>query len=417
MKKLSVIMTMLLSAACTGYTEDETIVRVDKVEIFADGHDAAAFTVDFAGQDVTELTVVTNLTTGGIVEGNRFSTKTPGTYRFMATYDGIDALPVTVTARTAELSLSTEYRAEGKTKVFTFNALYGTLDVSLDDGLVIYENSGDALERDADGYYRATTIGDGKRTFSGQWNGHSSAPITVGPVRFYKRVGVMEFTGTWCSNCSDMAEYLGGAAAGYPDRMVVLAVHVNDKLAVPYANTLATMFKANLLPAAVIDFGSPVTGANTSASDMERRIREIVAAAPARCGLAVSTTVEDGSVAVGITLLSGATMDYGIAVALVEDGITGYPQAMPDGTTRPGYVHDHTLRGFYQENVKGVVVGQVAAGLQVEREFGFDLKGYDADRCRIVVFATSEQDGKTMLLNAAECAVGKNIDVRYESDL
>ncbi len=410
-------MTILFSAACTGYTEDETVVRAEKVEIFADGHDAVAFTVDFAGQDVTGQAVVTNLTTGEVVEGNRFSTETPGTYRFTATYDGVDALPVTVTARKAELSLSTEYRADGDTKTFTFRALYGTLDVSLDDGLAIYENSGVALDRDADGYYRATTTGDEKRTFSGQWNGHSSAPITIGPVRFYKRVGILDFTGTWCSNCSDMAEYLGGAAMGYPDRMVMLAVHVNDKLAVSNANTLTTMFKANLLPAAVIDFGSPITGANTSASDMERRIREIVAANPARCGLAVSTTVENGSVAVGVTLLSGETMDYGIAVALVEDGITGYPQMMPDGTTQADYVHDHTLRGFYQENVEGVKVGQVAAGSQVEKEFEFDLKGYDADRCSIVVFATSERNGKTVLLNAAECAVGKSIDVQYESDL
>ncbi len=279
----------------------------------------------------------------------------------------------------------------------------------------------------ADGVF--TTGTPGAYMFAATYNGMQTLlPVTVMATRqssatedpasgrFYRRVAILEFTGTWCRYCTEMATYIKSVETVYPDRNVMLAVHVNDGLAIPYAATLADMFRASALPAAVIDFGSPVTNLNTGAADMERRIREAVEASPAPCGIAVSTRREGGEAVVTVKLLAGATDDYALAVALAEDGITGYPQLMPDGSTQAGYLHDHTLRAFHQNNVEGIALGEVVAGAQVEREFRFDLKGYNADLCRFAVIATTVREGRTVVANAAGCMMDRSVGVQYEKE-
>ncbi len=422
-KYFAILGAALMVAGCTGFTEDETILRADRSEIFADGHDAVTFTVEFVGADVTGAAIIINADTGEVLEGNAFVTDTPGTYNFTASHSEIDALePITIIAREASLELSTaSYTEEGEgdemIRTFTVKALYGTVDVSLDEGLVV-TNEGTALDRNYDGYYTISTVGNEKKSLVGTWNGHTSKPFAVGPMRFYKRVGILEFTGTWCQYCSDMAVYIKGVETELPDRNVMVAVHYNDALAVPYAKTLVDdRFKARVLPTAVLDFGENISNTVTSTSDMARRIRTIVEENPAPCGLAIATSVADGKVKATVKLLSAEPMQYGLAVALVENGITGYPQMMPDKSVNNNYIHDHTLREFHSNNIEGTSLGNVSAGAQVEREFSFDLKNYNTEECHIVVFATSGTGSNIKLLNATECGVGESIDFEYESDI
>lgn len=416
--KYTVSLAAFLLAACTGHTEDEAVLKVDKAEIFADGHDAASFTVDFMGEDVTAGSVITNVATGAVVDGNTFTTETPGTYRFTAVHEGYEALPITVTAREAVLTLSTDYYAEGDVRHFTFRATYGTLDLSADEGLSIVEQGGEPLERDTDGLFRVTTTGDEKKTFVGEWNGHTSEPIVAGPMKFFKRVGVLEFTGTWCNNCPDMAKYIKSAGMNLPDRIVMIAAHAfkNDPMATPYFETLANSLRAQNLPSSLLDLGKPIVGTEgTSASDMERRMRDIIENATDGCGLAIDVAEQGDNAVATVRLLSAEAMEYGIMAALVENGITGYTQTMAYGQPAdPNYVHDHVLREVYQDNINGVPVGNVAAGSQVSREFTFNLNNYNRSNCHVVVFATSVKDGRTVVINAAECAVGESVDFKYE---
>jgi thiol-disulfide isomerase/thioredoxin len=413
---------MFFAAACTGYTEPEPVIGADKIQMIADGHDAVNFSVEFMGKTVTADAVIRNSKTGETLDGNIFVTKTPGTYSFIALYDGYESyLPVTVIAQEASLVLSTQsYNEEGSgenmTRTFVFKALYGTIDVSRDENLVVTDSeSSERLEKNESGYYTVTTVGNEKKSIVGEWNGHTSLPFMAGPMRFYKRVGILEFTGTWCQYCSNMATYIGDIEPNYPDRNVMMAVHVNDELAIPYSNALVQRFKTATLPAAVLDFGEPIS--TTSTSDMENRIRTIVETNPAECGIAISTSVTGKTVSATVRLLSSKTMEYGMVVALTENGITGYPQVMPDKSVQNGYVHNHTLREIYQSNIEGVSMGEVVGGAQAERSFDFDLKNYNAENCSIVVFATSGTGIGLKLINAAECALGESVDFQYESDL
>lgn len=420
-KYFAIFGAALLAAGCTGFTEDETILRADKLEIYADGQDAVTFAVEFAGTDATADAVIRNVDTGEVLEGNVFTTETPGTYNFAATHSGIDAIEsITVTAREALLVLSPASYSEAETgddmtRTFTIKAVYGTVDVSVDEELTVtHEDT--ALDRNGDGYYTITTVGNETKSLVGTWNGHTSSPFTVGPMRFYKRVGILEFTGTWCQYCSDMATYIKGVETEYPDRNVMVAVHHKDAMSVPYADALVTRFKAVALPTAVLDFGAPITNTVTSTSDMTQRIRTMVEENPAPCGIAISTAVTGGKVDVTVGLLAAEAMQYGLAVALVENGMTGYPQMMPDKSENKNYVHDHTLREFHASNIEGVSLGNLSAGEQAEREFSFDLKNYNATNCHIVVFATSGTGNNLTLQNAAECGVGESIDFEYESE-
>jgi thiol-disulfide isomerase/thioredoxin len=225
-------------------------------------------------------------------------------------------------------------------------------------------------------------------SFSAAWNGWVSEAIMVGTMRFYKRVGVLEFTGTWCQYCTEMARYLKGADARYPDRQVVLAVHVDDALAIGGAQELVTGYKISGLPAAMLDLGAAVVQTDTGVSDMERRLREAAGTGGVDVGLAVETTAQGA-----VTVRVEGEADV-LWVALAQSGVTGHRQKMPDGSWDNGYVHDHVLRA----------IERVADG---RREFAFTVGAGDYS---VVVFA--ERDGR--MVNAVECELGKSVDFKYE---
>ncbi len=400
---------LLFVAGCTGHTADETFLIADKSEIFADGVNSVTFGVDFLGADVTAGSEI--MVDGEPLEGNVFTTETAGRYTFTAVYDGIESLPVTITAREAVLTLSSQYRADGDVSHFTIRATYGTVDVSTDEGLVVTNGDGVSLERNAEGFYTVTTEGEEKVTIEATWNGHEASPLVVGQLKFYKRVGIMEFTGTWCTNCPEMESIIKTAVARDPGRSVMVAVHYADALALGYAETLIEMFKASALPAVSLDFGKSIVGTNaTSANDMESRINDIVEAADPTCGLAVDVEMVENNAVATVRLLSSVPKNYGLAVMLTEDGVTGYAQNN-GGTYEAGYVHGHVLRALWQNNIEGVQVE--ANGPEVQKTFTFDMTGYNPANCNIVVFATTN-DGGLKLVNAVECAVGDSVDFEYE---
>ncbi len=422
-KHIVALAAAVFGMACTGDTDEAdnvAVLKADNAEIFADGFDEVVFTVEFKGENVTADAVITVTPEEAAMEGNTFKTETPGIYTFTAVYDGAELKAVTVTAKEANLMLSTDYYSEGETNYFTVKAAYGSLDVSKDENLVVTDESGEPLAKDDEGYYTFTTEGTETKTINAEWNDHVAQPVEVGrPTQFYKRVGILEFTGTWCNNCPRMAEYIEAASVAYPDRAIVVAAHAfrQDPMATTYFETLATSLKATALPAILIDKDKLIVGTqSTSPQDIENRLRAIVEALPngADCGLAVDVSVDGNEVVATVNLMAAETKEYSLAVALVESGLTApdHPQTMPDNSKDANYVHDHVLRKIYQDNINGISLGTVNAGAQKNMEFRFALNTYDPDNCVIVVFANSTSDGK--MLNTTECAVGESVGFKYE---
>lgn len=88
--------------SCSG-NSDETeelalTLKVDKTTLDANGRDAATFTVKQGSTDVSSEATIRCITDGKNLSGCTFSTETPGSYTFEATYKGVTSSPVTLQA-------------------------------------------------------------------------------------------------------------------------------------------------------------------------------------------------------------------------------------------------------------------------------------------------------------------------------
>ena len=96
-------------ASCTpNPVEEEKKLQLaaDRTEITADGTEKVTFTVKFGNEDVTASAEIRNAATEQAIEGNVFSTDTPGDYEFVASYDGKESDKVTVKGRMRQRSPS-----------------------------------------------------------------------------------------------------------------------------------------------------------------------------------------------------------------------------------------------------------------------------------------------------------------------
>lgn len=126
-----------LLAACTKpqppTTETKPILSADIPEFLADGTEKATFTVTYNGVDVTAQAVITNTTTNDPLTTNEFSTTTPGTYTFTATYNEQTSEAITVEALpTSDLMLTVDKESivNNGEDMATFTVTYQGEDVT-----------------------------------------------------------------------------------------------------------------------------------------------------------------------------------------------------------------------------------------------------------------------------------------------
>lgn len=408
-----------LAVSCKGHLDIAELILTTqdgKTTIVADGADSVVFKVEAYGEDVTADAVIKNSATGEVMEGNAFSTTTIGEYTFVATYDGTQSDELRIIAKGTEVVIGVDkggLATDGSEKA-TFIVTMGGDDLSTDERLKIKDETvGAYLEREDDGYYRYTLNGNDPVYFSAELGDTKSVnQIRIGPKGFYKRVAILEFTGTWCVNCPAMVTALNESEGIFRDRSVIVAVHFNDKLSIPYGEELTQrVFKFNTLPSLSMDIVRDITKVETPsflASETMRMVDENRAV----CGFAVSSTISGNEVTLKVKLKSDEAKEYGISVALLESNITGYPQS--GGGGGDSYVHNHTLRKFHDDNLYGVNTGIMNAGAEVEKEFTFDMTGFNADNCSFAIFAVDNQATKPVVLNAVEYKLGQTLDYQYE---
>lgn len=419
-KYIAFFMLAALAVSCKGHldvAELELTAQGGKTTIVADGVDAVTFRVEAYGEDVTADAVIKNTVTGEVLEGNTFSTTEVGEYTFVATYQETVSDELTVIAKDTELLVMVDkggLATDGSEKA-TFTVTMGGDDFSTDETLKIKdETTGDYLKRESDGYYRYALNGADPAYFSAELGEMKSInQVRVGQKGFYKKVAILEFTGTWCTYCPNMVIALNGSEEIFRDRSVIVVVHSNDKLAIDYGNVLTqNVFKFNTLPSLSLDIVRNITRVETPAVLASETMR-MVDENRAVCGFAVSSVRSGNEVTLKMKLKSDETKEYGISVALLESGITGYPQLSSQGYIND-YVHNHTLRKFHDDNLYGMDTGIVAAGAEIEKEFTFDITGFDADNCSFAIFAVDNQAAKPVVLNAVEYKLGETMDYRYE---
>ena len=220
--------------------------------------------------------------------------------------------------------------------------------------------------------------------------------------RFPRRVCVMEFTGTWCSQCPAGATVLNYLVdRQYKGKAFALAFHNEDIYALPQEQELYAIFKWSGYPAYVTDMRDMgLLNEGGCAGTIEKSLTESVT----HCGAAVSCTYDPQSktAKVDAKVFSELTSDYRLAAYVVEDKVIG-EQTESTGTIRDDYSHRHVVRAMLSSNVRGDSLGEVVSGTEARKSYTFEVdQTWNLENLSVAVLAI-DKDGHVN--NMATCSV------------
>lgn len=191
---------------------------------------------------------------------------------------------------------------------------------------------------------------------------HRYTPASAPEIK--RSVLVEEYTGTKCVNCPNghallesLEEYYNtteNRANGH--ELIVVGIHIPNWGQTTDRGGFITPEAANLTPEGV---NPPQAQVNRSKillnrQDWSKAIAQQICRAPeVSFPEGLTATIEGSTVKVsGTVLAKNEIPDAMIHVWIVEDDIT-YRQSMPDGTTRPDYVHKNVYRAFMTPSFAG----------------------------------------------------------------
>lgn len=295
--------------------------------------------------------------------------------------------------------------ANGTDRV-TFKVEYGSVDVTSRSRISVKSADGQQQEIDGAAF---TTKTPGEYVFTATYDSKKSTEVkvTAQPMvaeKYYRRVCMMDATGTWCTNCPDATRALSILAANRPDRLVILALHGESKekdvMTTPVTEMLNKIHQITAYPQVVTDLRDVVTG-NTIAGEVSSFYNVSRNDYPATCGLRMESKYNAATnkidITVGVTSNTGG--EYRLAVLIVEDGIVE-PQ-LDRGYWTPDYVHNDVVRTLLSGNLIGDALGTLTVDQEVTKDYSVVVDAdWKVDNLRVVAYAT---DGSQYINNIIEC--------------
>lgn len=219
---------------------------------------------------------------------------------------------------------------------------------------------------------------------------------------FQRHVCVMEFTGTWCSQCPAGATTLNYLVERqYKGKAFALAFHNDDVYAIPQEQELFSIFSWDGYPAYVTDMRDVgLLNEGGCRLSIEKSLEESVT----HCGVGVECVydVQTATARVNAKVFSELTSDYRVAAYVVEDKVIG-EQTEATGTIRKDYIHRHVVRSMLSSDVRGDSVGEVVSGTESKKAYTFTVdEEWDLDNLSVAVLAINK-DGQVN--NMAVCSV------------
>ena len=264
---------------------------------------------------------------------------------------------------------------------------------------------------------------DGGETFSCNNAGRCALGESVGYAyegdekvesRFQRHVCVMEFTGTWCSQCPAGATTLNYLIdRQYKGKAFALAFHNAsggepvDPFVIPQEQELYKIFAWGGYPAYVTDMRDVgLLNEGGCAATIEKSLTKSLT----HCGVALecSYDAEAGKARAEARLFSELSSAYRLAAYVVEDKVVGEQK----GSLLPEYTHRHVVRAMISSNVRGDGLGEVTAGTEAEKTYDFNVDPqWNLENLHVAVLAI-DSDGHVN--NMAQCAVnGGRMDYEY----
>ncbi len=290
-----------------------------------------------------------------------------------------------------------------------------SVDVT-DQADIYYLDEGEEV---AVSYGEFTATQSGEYTLYARYNGYDSeSSATVWAYTdselsdtFFRRHIVMKFTGTWCVNCPSMGEAITEVEHEMPHRIVEMAVHNSDALAVDEGDLLVTYFKCSVLPTTIIDFDTSSKIVISSVTKIKEGIENADSNYSTVSGVRLTTSIENSTLNIEAGVTATQENNYKLAVAVVMDNY----QYSQTGASYANYKQDKVLRYYatdtFGDNLTSLIVGQEAVATFSETLPSEAL----TSECRVIAYVLSEQsDGSYIVNNATECIAGESIDYMYE---
>lgn len=316
---------------------------------------------------------------------------------------------------TVKLTLTadkTEIVADGNDKV-QFTVMNGSQDVTAMAKISCSPASGIVKDN------TFTTAAEGTYVFTASYEGKNSDQVSITATapaasRFARRVCLMEFTGTWCSQCPSGAvtvTYLVDVA--YKGKAFAMAFHNEDIYQIPQEQELYKKFRFGGYPGFVTDMrdtGSILDGG--CSTSIEKSLYETIT----HSGAAIecqATANEDGTVTVTATgkAFSEMTMNYRMAAYVIEDKVKG-EQKLATNEIDKDYVHRHIVRKMLSASIAGDDLGTVAAESEVSKKYEFTTdKEWNAENVSVAVLVLDDK-GHVNNMAICSCMNGK-MDYKY----
>lgn len=427
---LSAVSFLSCSTGDGGKTDADVSVSLsaDRYSIFADGADAASFTVvdnstreDVAGQSVI---YVSSGDGGSALNSSSFSTETPGTYVFYAEYKGVRSENISVTAvdmdpeAIAGITLSAS-----KTRIYSDGGDFAVLSLTDAEGNDVTElgqffADGEPVE----GNRFSTTEGSlTPVTISAEI---SSMPVSgtvsvlaSGSVSFTPRALLEEITRTNCQYCPTMIKVISELAADDPQ--LVVAYNVHNTVSTVYQNQMSETSQ-NYVKAFCdfINVGANVNEKYTAAprSFLNRSTDDYSSSTPDLANV-FRNAARSGSTDVAISMWStytassielnaaiGSKKDFTgrIVAVLVDNGISAEQ-------TYVGNIQMYRVMKAYYPDVEGQAAS-FTAGSPFSFKAEFDLNATPVtavENCELIVFVTDDTDGLCEIVQFAKAGEAK----------
>ena len=123
---------------------------------------------------------------------------------------------------------------------------------------------------------------------------------------------------------------------------------------------------------------------------------------PTHSSVAVTSSVSGTTASVQADIASQSSMNYRIAVYVVEDKVKG-EQTQSTGQVQKDYTHRHVVRKMLSANVRGDNMGEIPAGSEKSRTYTFEIDpSWNLANLSVAVLAI---DKNGHVNNMAQCAV------------
>lgn len=257
-----------------------------------------------------------------------------------------------------------------------------------------------------------------------------------GKTNFKRRVLLTQFTGTGCGYCPLMINAVHLAMNGsHGDDAVLAIAHLFNKDDPAYLSEAQTLDNSmgfdGAAPYLFMDLNKAMN-TKYEQSAIESNIAKCLKRVEVRGGIAVNSAyyAEENYIVLTATVKAASTNEFRIGAWLLEDGIEAKQSVYNSVEPVEGVnfnLHNNCVRlaesKYSNSNYSGYSLGTIEAGKTASREFAFKLKdngkgsknAWNHDNLRVIVFITTEEDGKWYVNNVVKCPKDGSVDFEYEN--